>query len=196
MTNPTKDIAQAVAVKLGPTWAYIPDETTYISLLRRKDGLEIWITSNDGPQLRVEQNTQAKAWRTADGDRVTPTRYERPSINVSVKKSATALALEIIKRLIPDCEHWHERALREVRIQNKDFAARKAAAQELRIKPKKHNHYTEYTRAWSFGTDWRNVTATVNSPSPDQDAVPVDLQITNVTAAQARAVIELLGLKI
>ncbi len=104
-----------IAAELGANWAHVTEKVGYrtCEILRRSDGLEI-VVEVKRARFVLSQNRQTAAWTCPDvpGHRPPNGDYRStPRITATVEKAAAKLARDIERRLLPDCERFHAKAM-------------------------------------------------------------------------------------
>lgn len=213
MTNETTQktptaatLAPQIAEELGSQWQVNPQTYHHDNyrVLLRDDGLEIVVRTGthtsrrDNTRAEFQQNYHTAAWVDSDGEHHDPRPYgtSLPEISATLKKSAKQLAREIERRLLPDCEKLHRAGLEHVGACNSLEERRKATAAALGIEGYKspvRSDRTEYRGEWDAGSV--RVRAKVNYPDGDQPAL-VSVELADMTAEQAKALLQWLGVKI
>ena len=203
-THTDKNTAAAAIAAELEGWSHIPTE--HVAILRRdSDAMEITVGTDFRAKGRytISQNFHTTAWKDQDGLTHNPTGYGEslPSITVSAKKSATQMARDISRRLLPDCEAFHTVGLARAAGHNVAGDAKAAVAAELGIEASSYPHRRdtapEYTRTWELEDSpcvYSRVDAKVCGPYGDEDSARVDLELHSITPAQAKAVLAALGL--
>lgn len=204
MTAQTKHtIADAIATALGEEFTFVPHE--HSAIIRRADGLELTVGEDfrKTTHWSISQNFHTEAWKDSAGQRMDPAGHGEslPSINAARSKTPAKLARDIERRLLPEAERFHTIALERVGSYNSHHDAQGALASELGIEPSSHPHRRDhaptYTRTWDLEDSpcvYSRVEAKVCGPYGDETVARVDMELSSITPAQAKAVLAALGL--
>lgn len=109
MNTTTPDtIAENIAALLPGAWTVKPLPHNHGHYLQREDGLTLWFRPcyNEKTKFRISWDQPAIDQRYGHGYTVydNGTKLETPGIGVSKAKNPEAIAGEIVRRLLPDCE--------------------------------------------------------------------------------------------
>mgnify|MGYP000041201123 FL=1 len=193
-------LATRLVPHLGGGWTYPTDRNAdkcglhNYALLVREDGLEIHLSEHrDRGKVSIGQAYTADAWVSKRGTHAETKhephyRWVRPEIGVSATKSDKRIAGDILRRLLPDAEANHAEAL-EVKARwdaATDAQAARAAQLGMECTDIKRDYYAREWGGRATGGEL-HVKATLATDGG------FDLKCRNLTEAQARAVLELLG---
>lgn len=198
------EVAKLLALELcddAHRWAYGPNKTHNAGELYRgativrDDGLELWVEQNQGnrrsQQYEVSQLMQCDAWQSRANGVVDPREYtgqggyERmPSMNVAATKTPVRIACEVKRKIMPDAERLHAAGIARREQWDGSADKRDANAIAMGINPTSGRHHDSPSRTYHAGDTRAEVTA----HSDD-----IDLAITGLTATQALAVLQALG---
>jgi hypothetical protein len=182
------DLASKIASELPGEWT-CKDRST---LVRVSDGLEIYMTqpwNKRGPngKLEIKQAYKSEAWKIpASGEYADPTDYNTvlPSIGASASKSPDKIARDIVRRLLPDAEAMHTKALERVSKSSEYHDTQAANMAALGLEPQRGDRGAPRYEADLGSYAAGGPRATVKTYTDD-----VSIELSGLTVEEAKAVL-------
>jgi hypothetical protein len=187
-----------IAAALPGDWTVVDrdDHTVRGTHFVRADGLDIYIRDGgwgDEGKLTFAQHYRTEAWKVeATGSYADPTRYDTnlPKIRAANTKKAVVLARDIAKRLLPDAEEMHTKAVASKAGSDKYHAKRKANLEALGFPVARTPSYTSDGPVYEAELGSYRAGGARGKVEAQADEVRITLE--NLTVEQAKAVLAVL----
>lgn len=191
------DIGLLAARTLGTRWHFTRGHHPGYGNLIRDDGLTLGLYNDQYRKRYTVSLSQSDLWVDTDGGTADPYNHneDRPSMNVGYMKDGKRIAADITRRLLPDCEAPHKRALVIVAGRNETYAKRDSIGVALGLgAARSHPHSsgvmnsTEHYKIKKTGVD--------DCPTLDVEVTQygVRLKSSYLDAKQVQAVFKALGI--
>ena len=197
-------LATELTIKTRDVWTYVAagrghnpaDGPSRWCSIMRGDGLELTLNPISGkPKIHISQPFHTDAWKDTDGGTCDPRestpgggREALPSINVAASKSITVIARDVWRRIMPEAEAMHAKALERVAEFNASHAKREAYGDAMGCDGTNGNGY----RTRRIYTD--NTPDGVGTVEIEAASFGIKIEIGDLSIKRARAVLDALGL--
>ena len=181
-------VARELSTLTGETWTTdTPEEPQHFRHLRRGDGAEVSLSLRDYPQP-----AKFSAYGNFPNSDCAPRSEDRVTVHLASTKAPAQIAKDIARRLLPtylpqyaEAVQSHQRTLAAVA---RGQAAAEALARALgEPVPQERNWSREWT-LFRYETDGMSLRAHI-SPDYSQNGRHIKLELSNLTLAEAKAVV-------
>ena len=198
-----KALATELTIGTHDVWTYVAagrghnpqDGPSRWCSIMRGDGLELTLSPISGkPQIHISQPFHTDAWKDIDGGTCDPRQYtpgggreSLPSINVAASKSIAVIARDVWRRIMPEAEAMHARALERVAGSNEHNAKREAYGDAMGCDKNGNGYRTR--RIYQSHTP-----AGLGTIDIECSSFGIKIEIDHMSLERARAVLKALGL--
>lgn len=195
LTIGTRDVWTYVAAGRGHNAADGPSR--WCSIMRG-DGLELTLSPIRGkPQIHISQPFHTDAWNDSDGETCDPRQYTPgggrealPSINVAASKPIAVIAKDVWRRIMPEAEAMHAKALERVAEFNASHAKREAFGDAMGCDDTNGNGYRTRRIYDTHSPDG------VGMVEIEAASFGIKIEIDHMSVKRAKAVMKALGFKL
>lgn len=199
-----KALATELTIGTGDVWTYVAagrghnpaDGPSRWCSIMRGDGLELTLSPISGkPQVHISQPFHTDAWKDTDGGTCDPRQHTPgggrealPSINVAASKPIAVIAKDVWRRIMPEAEAMHAKALERVAEFNASHAKRESFGDAMGCDASNINSH----RTRRIYTD--NTPDGVGTVEIEASSSGIQITIGDMSIERAKAVLEALGL--